>query len=128
MELGKFASDDFEVEVPFGPPEDGAFVTLRYVSVEKGRELSAKATKNDFHPGTHQPRAKLDDKKFGRLWGEWAVTGWRGLTYDGQDYPFTPENRDALMGGHRRFRDFVYAMADDVEQLTRIEREKTRGN
>lgn len=128
MELGKFASDDFEVEVPFGATDEGAFVTLRYVSIDKGKEISARATKNDFHPGTHQPRAKVDDKKFAKLWGEWAVTGWRGLEYDGQEYPFTPENRDALMTGQRKFRDFVFATADDIETLTRIEREKIRGN
>jgi hypothetical protein len=128
MELGKFASDDFEVEVPYGAPEDNAFVTLRYISVEKTREIQAKATKITPDRATHQMISKLDDAKFAKLWGEWSVVGWRGFEYDGQEYPFTPENRDALMAGHRKFRKFVFDVADDVEELTRIEREKIRGN
>lgn len=128
MELGKFGSDDFTVEVPYGAPESGAFVTLRYVSIKKAREIKAKATKNDFHPGTHQPRATLDEDKFSRLWGEWSVVGWRGLDQDGIEYPFTPENRDAAMTGQRKFQAFVFDLSDDIERLTQIEREKVRGN
>lgn len=128
MELGKFASDDFTVEVPYGAPEDGAFVSLRYVSIEKTREIKAKATRIAPDRTTHKMMSMTDEAKFDQLWGEWAVVGWRGFAYDGQDYPFSPGNRDALMAGHRKFRKFVFDTADDVEELTRIEREKIRGN
>jgi len=128
MELGKFTSDDFEVEVVYGAPEDAAFVTLRYVPIEKARELYRKATKLDYNPSTHQPASKTDEDKFARLWGEWAVVSWRGFEMDGQEYPFTPEHRDALMSGHRKFKAFVMQMADDIQALTQAEREKIRGN
>jgi len=128
MELGKFASDDFEVEVAYGAPEDQAFVTLRYMPIEKARELYAKATKTSYAPGNHQPTSKTDEDKFARLWGEWAVIGWRGFEVDGQEYAFTPEHRDALMTAHRKFKAFVMQVADDIQALTQAEREKVRGN
>jgi hypothetical protein len=128
MDLGNFASDDFEVEVPYGPPEDGAFVTIRYMPIEKSRELIRKTTKISYDPATHQPTSRTNDKEFERLYGEWAVTGWRGFEQDGKEFPFCPENRDALMAGHRGFRKFVFGIADEIGELTRIEREKIRGN
>jgi len=127
MELGKFASDDFEVEVVYGAPEDQAFVTLRYVPIEKARELYNKATKLGFD-SARQPTSKTDEDKFARLWGEWAVVGWRGFEVDGQEYAFTPEHRDDLMTKHRKFKAFVMQAADDIQALTAAEREKVRGN
>jgi hypothetical protein len=128
MDLGKFADDDFEVEVPYGAPEDEAFVTIRYMPIEKSRELIKKTTKVSYDQVTHLPTSKTNDKEFDRLYGEWAVRGWRGFEQDGKEFPFTPENRDLLMSGHRAFRKFVFALADEIGELTRIEREKIRGN
>jgi hypothetical protein len=125
MELGNFSSDNFEVVCPYDAA-DGSTVTLRYVPIAKAQAIHAKATKTT--KTTRGLERETDDAKFAQLWGEWAVVGWSGFTMGGEEYPFTPENRDALMRGHRAFRKFVLDTSDDIEALTAIEREKTRGN
>ena len=127
--LGDYTSDDFQTEVPYGPKEDEAFVTLRYMSQERTKAILKKCTKGGFDSRTHQASSATDNDKFVAEWGAWAVVGWRGFVdKDGNELPFTPEERDKLMRYHKKFSAFVFAVADDIDELTRAEREKIRGN
>jgi hypothetical protein len=128
VELGNFASDDYEVVVPYGQPEDGATVTIRYISREELRNIILKSTKSVTDPVTGQRTSRPDEQKFNRLFGEAAVRGWSGFQASGTEFPFTPENRDKLMAYHKKFSDFVMRVADDIDALVRVEREKIKGN
>ena len=128
MDIGKLASDDFTVQVPFGDGPDPATITIRYAARDKFAELVAKATKITYNPKTHQREEKVDNAEANRLVGEWAVTGWKGITQDGADYPFTPENRDLLMARWHEFAKFVLDVCTDLQALVASEREAVRGN
>jgi hypothetical protein len=128
MELGNFLSDDKVYRIPFGNPSEGGFVHLRFVARDKMNDLFRKSSSINYDPVSHVRKAEPDSKKFDRFTGECAVAGWEGLTVNGEEYPFTPENRDALMLRNTTFAKFVHDMSDDIIALERAHQEAVRGN
>lgn len=128
MELGKFASDDFVVQVPYGDPPDQAVISIRYLARDRFSEVVQKATKITYHPKTHQREEKSDYAEASRLIGEAAVVGWTGISVEGQEFPFTPDNRDLLMRRHHGFSKLIMDVCTDLDALVQIERENVRGN
>ncbi len=123
MEIGALKRDDFEVWVRFMDAE----VLVRYVSLEELQRIGKKATRREWD-GKHRPLETMDALEANRLLGRAAVRGWKGLTVDGAEFPFSPENRDLLMTRWSDFAKFVGDACTDLQALAGEERRRLEKN
>jgi hypothetical protein len=122
MEIAALKQDDFQVWVPFTDAE----VLLRYVSLEELEKVRRKATASRWD--RKGPKAEsMDPLEANRLLGRAAVRGWRGITLEGEDYPYSEEHCDFLMTRWSEFAKFVSEAALDLRRLAEEER-ADRGN
>lgn len=123
MDIGKLLDDEVRATVPF----EDAEVEIRYVSRKEILQIIKTATKIRFN-SKHQKEEDIDSEISNRLMGAAAVVGWNGFTKGGEEYPFTPENRDALMDTWGEFCTFVNNICTDLTALVEAGREDGRKN
>jgi hypothetical protein len=123
MEIGALKAEDFQVWMPFADAE----VLVRYISLEELREIGRKATRVTWEgprtPG-NRPVETLDSALANKLLGRAAVRGWRGITMEGEEFPYSPENCDFLMARWLEFVRFVNEASLDLRALQEEERER----
>ncbi len=124
MDISALAQDDYTVEVPF---MEDAFVTLRYVSREELLAVYRKA-RTVFIDQDRRKAEEYDPIQADVILGRAAVRGWRGITMEGRDYPYSPENCDFLMRKWHMFAKFVSGKCADIQALVRRERDETVKN
>jgi hypothetical protein len=118
MEIGGLQREDFQVWVPFG---DDAEVLIQYVPREVLQQIRRKATRITWDR-KHQKEEQFDPIKADELLGRNAVKDWKGLTMNGEPYPYSPENCDFLMRKWVEFARFVNEVCVDLEALVEEER------
>ena len=123
MEIGALKQDDFQAWIPFQDAE----VLIRYVDIEELRRLNKQATKTAWDR-RHQKTEELDALEANRLLGRASVRGWKNITMDGEEYPYTPENCDFLMQKWFEFSRFVNEVCTDFQAMMEAEREVKRKN
>jgi hypothetical protein len=122
MDIVALKQDDFQVWVPFMDAE----VLLRYVSLEELEQVRRRAT--TLRWDRKGPRTEsMDPLEANRLLGRAAVRGWRGITLEGEEHPYSEEHCDFLMTRWSEFARFVSEAALDLWRLAEEERAK-RGN
>jgi hypothetical protein len=119
MDIGALRQDDYQVWVPFQDAE----VLVRYVSLDGLRNIAKKATRITWDR-RHRKVEELDPGESNRLLGREAVRGWKGITMEGEEYPYTPENCDFLMQRWAEFSRFVNDVCVDLQGLMDAEREE----
>lgn len=117
MELGNVNNpNDMKVWIPF---QDDAEVEIRYIAIKELTNLQKKATSRNVKKG--QLVDDINHILLSKLLGRAAVTGWKGFTAKGEEFPFTPDNCDKLMEMSYDFNAFVNEKA--VELSNFVERE-----
>jgi hypothetical protein len=116
MDIGFLAQEEREVTVPFMDAE----VTLRYVPLQELEAIGRKATRVTWDGSKKDEH--MDPLEANRLLGRAAVRGWRGLTMQGEEFPFTQDNCDLLMTRWTEFAKFVAKAALDLKALADEER------
>jgi len=124
MEIGVLGKDDLLISVPLA---EDAEITLRYVSREELREITKKATKITWNR-KHEPKEEFDPVQADLLLGRAAVRGWKGLTMEGEEFPYSPENCDLLMRKWTEFARFVSETCMDLQRLQEEEKKRRLGN
>jgi len=124
MEIGALGKEDFLITVPF--IEDSE-VVLRYVSAEELQQIAKKATTVTWDR-KNEPKEELDPIQIQVLMGRAAVRGWKGLTMEGEEFPYSPENCDLLMRKWTEFARFVSETCMDLQRLQEEERKRQLGN
>ena len=124
MEIGALKQKDFQIWVPC---MDDAEVLIRYIGIEELRGIMKATSRRDWDR-KHQPIEAVDTAAANRLLGRAAVRGWTGITMDGDDYPYTPENCDFLMSKWLEFSRFVNDICIDLQSLMEAEREAKTKN
>jgi hypothetical protein len=124
VEIGALKRDDFEVWVPFG---DDAEVLIRHVPLDGLQEVNKSSTVREWDR-QHQPVERMDAVKRNRLLGRAAVRDWKGLTVEGEEFPYSPENLDFLMTRWSDFARFVGDACTDLQALAREERRRLEKN
>lgn len=123
MEIGALSKEDFRAWIPFMDAE----VLIRHVSMGELREIAKLATRTTWDR-KHQKTEEMDAGESNRLLGRAAVHGWKGLTMNGQEYPYSPENCDFLMSKWLEFSRFVNDVCTDLQALVEGELEEIRKN
>lgn len=123
MDIAALNQEDFQVWVPFMDAE----VLLRYVPLEEVQRIHRKAVRRSWD-GKHRLVENLDALEANRLLGRAAVRGWRGITLEGRDYPYSEEHCDFLMGRWLEFAKFVGDVCLDLQALQQEERRRREGN
>jgi hypothetical protein len=123
MEIGALKRDDFQVWVFF----EDAEVLVRYVSLEELREISKKSTKVSWDRRSRKTE-EPDSMEANRLLGRAAVRGWKGITMEGEEYPYNEENCDFLMTRWTEFIKFVNDVCVDLQALVEHEKEERKKN
>jgi len=123
MDIGLLKRDDFQVWVPFMDAE----VLIRYVSLDELREINKKATRVSWDR-KHQKTEELDTVEANRLLGRAAVRGWKGITMNGEEFPYSEENCDFLMTRWLEFARFVNEVCIDIQALMDAEKERKAKN
>lgn len=113
MELGNLTSDNLVCAIPFGKDAE---VTLKYLSRSDLQELRSKVTRREYRKG--QIEEVMDAVEFNRALGRLAVKGWKGITVNGADFPYSPENADVLMARSYAFSEFVNDTVIDIARFT----------
>jgi hypothetical protein len=113
MEIGALKKDDFVISIPF--IEDSE-VLIRYVSREELQEIKRNATKISWDR-KNEPSEEFDSLRADLLLGRAAVRGWKGLTMNGEEFPYSPENCDLLMRKWTEFAKFVGEASMDIARL-----------
>ena len=117
MELGNLTNpSELKVWIPF---QEDAEIEIRYIALKELTKLQKKATSKSMKKG--QIIDEVDHIALGKLLGRAAVTGWKNLTVKGEEFPFTKDNCDLLMGMSYDFNSFVNEKA--VELSNFVERE-----
>ena len=117
MELGNITNpNELKVWIPF---QEDAEVEVRYIALKELTALQKKATSRDVKKG--QLIENIDHIALGKLLGRAAVSGWKNLTINGEELPFSKENCDMLMEMSYDFVAFVNEKA--VELSNFVERE-----
>lgn len=111
LDISGLKNDDFMAWMPFMDAE----VLVRYVDMRGLRAIQKAATKITFD--RHQKTETLDAVEANRLLGRAAVRGWRGITMDGLEYPYGPDNCDFLMTRWTEFGRFVNSACLDLQGL-----------
>jgi hypothetical protein len=124
MDISALRRDDFEVTVPFG---EDASVLIRHVTREELLSIRKKATKTNWDR-KHQREESFDPVEADVLLGRAAVRGWKGITMNDEDFPYTPENCDFLMRKWTEFARFVNDACVDLGGLVKAEREAREKN
>lgn len=112
MDISAIRDNDFEVWVSFLDAE----VLMRYVGLDELRSIHASATRKGLDRGGALIE-ELDHAEAGRLLGRASVKGWRGLTLNGEEFPWSPENCDLLMARWTEFSRFVGEASLDLIRL-----------
>jgi hypothetical protein len=123
MDIGALRREDFLVWVPFMDAE----VLVRYVPLEELRDIGSRATKRTWEglrTPSNRPVETLDAALANKLLGRAAVRGWRGLSMNGEEFPYTPENCDFLMARWLEFSKFVNEACLDLQALQEQERKR----
>ncbi|MBI4822669.1 MAG: hypothetical protein HY805_00335 [Nitrospirae bacterium] len=115
--------DDYHVWVSFMDAE----VFMRYVSIDELRQILKKATKTSWDR-KHQKADELDPVEANRLLGRACVRDWKGITMEGKEYPYSPENCDFLMSKWMEFSRFVNETCTDLQALQDAEKERKTKN
>jgi hypothetical protein len=123
MEIGALKQDDFQAWIPFQDAE----VLIRYVDIEELRRLNKQATKTAWDR-RHQKTEELDALEANRLLGRASVRGWKNITMDGEEYPYTPDNCDFLMQKWFEFSRFINEVCTDLQAMMDAEKEAARKN
>ena len=121
MDIGNLLTGEVEAEVPF----EEAMVLVRHVPRNEILAIANKATKIGWD-SKHRQEEKVDGDLSNVLIGKAAVLGWSGLTQNGKEFPFTPENRDMLMLKWTDFGSFVNSMCTNLTALVEAGREEAR--
>jgi len=124
MDVSALDDKGFEVWVRFLDAE----VLMRYVGLDELRRIKEQATSYswDREGGSQGPHESLDHEEANRLFGRAAVRGWRGLTRDGEDFPFSPEHCDLLISRWSEFARFVAEVSLDLKRLEDERMEKCK--
>lgn len=126
MNLDALLDDaDLVVVMPFG--DDGATVSIRYVSTETLRKIAKKATRRTWQD--HKAVEELDADEANRLLGRAAVAGWSGFpTYHGEPLEYSPEVCDRLINKWGAFSRFVNDSCTDYQTLVDAQRDDSKKN
>jgi hypothetical protein len=123
MEIGALKNDDFQAWMPFMDAE----VLIRHVPVEELQVIQRKATRVTWD-GKHRKAETVDAAEANRLIGRSAVRGWKGITMDGEEFPYSGENCDFLMSRWLEFSRFVGEACLDLQGLVEAERREKEKN
>ncbi|MEJ2192650.1 MAG: hypothetical protein P8Y39_09970 [Nitrospirota bacterium] len=104
-----------------------AQVLLRYVPLEELEKLTREATEVHWDRRNRKVE-KLNAREAARLLGRRAVRGWRGITLEGEAYPYSPEHCDFLMTRWLEFTKFVGEASLDLRGLVEAEAAERRKN
>lgn len=116
-------NDGYTADVPFG---EDAVVTMRYLTLEESREISRKSRKRIWKD--HQMAEEFDSTKSAILLGRAVVKGWSGITKDGAEYPYTPENCDFLMTHYNEFFRLVNETCGNMQAFVKKQQDETIKN
>lgn len=123
MDIGALKTEDFQVWVPFMDAE----VLIRYVPLEELRDIGRKASRATWEGArtpANRPVETLDPSLANKLLGRAAVRGWSGITMNGEEFPYSPENCDFLMARWLDFSRFVNEACLDLRALQEEERKR----
>jgi len=95
---------------------DDAELMIRFLSQEELQQIREKASKI-VRDGKHGPRMAFDSIEGDVLLGRAAVRGWKGLTMNGEEFPYSPENCDLLMRKWTEFARFVFGICLDLRKF-----------
>lgn len=123
MDIAGLKQDDYEVWMRFQDAE----VLVRYVSADEIRDINNKATRRSWD-GKHQPVSALDTALVHKMLGRASVRGWCGITLEGAEFPYTPENCDFLMERWTEFIQFVQWACSDLAVLVAAQQETAAKN
>ena len=121
MDIGNLLTGEVEAEVPF----EEAMVRIRHVPRNEITAIARKSTKLSWN-SKHQQEETVDGDKSNQLMGAAAILGWSGFMQNGEDFPFSPENRDMLMLKWTDFSSFVNTMCTNLTALVEAGREEAR--
>lgn len=116
--------DDYEVWVRFLDAE----VLVRHVPAEELLDIQRRARVRTWETTQGAPSQTQDSALAGRLLGRAAVRGWRGLSMQGQDYPYSPENCDFLITRWAEFSRFISEVSTSLRRLMEEERRASEKN
>ncbi len=122
MDIGVLRQDDFLVWMPFQDAE----VLVRYISAEEVEGILRRAKTMRWEK--HRKVERLDLAEANRLLGRAAVRGWRGITMDGAEYPYSEEHCDFLMRRWLDFAEFVSTACTDLQALVAEEQKRRSKN
>jgi hypothetical protein len=117
LDISALKEDDYQVWVPFLDAE----VLVRYVPVEEIHRINRSATRVAWDR-KNQKTETLDAVEANRLLGRAAVRGWRGITMDGEEVPYSVDNCDFLMDRWLEFFRFVGEVCLHLRSLVGAEK------
>ena len=112
MEVGNF-DKDMTGWFDFG---DDAAIELVFIPKDEANKIVKRNTRTEFKRG--QPRDITDDDKANIELGRKVVRGWRGLTKDGVEFPYSEKNGDELMRKSYAFSNFVNERCVEIDDFT----------
>jgi len=122
MDISALKKDDYQVWVPF---MGDAEVLIQYVSLDSLRRLMTKAMMTKIlWDGKPRKNSEVDAVEANRMLGRAAVRGWKNITMENEDYPYSPENCDFLMSHWLEFSRFVNDICIDLQALMEAEKEQ----
>lgn len=114
--------DDYQVWMQFQDAE----VLIRYLTADELLDISKKATKLVWRE--NRKVEERDIKELNKLLGRATVRGWKGITMNGEEYPYSLENCDFLMTKYFEFVEFVSEACMSLQSLAQAEKERKTKN
>lgn len=118
MDIGPLRKEDYTVWVPF---MEDAEVLVRHVTTTELVDINREATVASWDMKSSRSES-LDAALAARLLGRAAVRGWRGITMDGEEFPYSTGNCDFLMSRWPEFSRFINSASTGLAALAAQER------